>query len=114
MRTLHSACGQWPAPVTRVYQAAGYTVAGTVEGTTHGTLSMLQLPDDPFVTGELVHDPGPPTTPTASPRPTSPEQAGPYPRGACQARRDRPTPATITPGYSIAIAQVAISPNPCF
>jgi hypothetical protein len=31
------------------------------------------------------------------------------PRGACQARRDRPTPATITPGYSNAEAQVAIS-----
>jgi hypothetical protein len=33
------------------------------------------------------------------------------PRGACQARRDRPTPATITPGYSNAEAQVAISPT---
>ena len=39
------------------YQAVGYTVIGTVEGTAHGTLIMLQLPDDPFVTIELVHDP---------------------------------------------------------
>jgi lactoylglutathione lyase len=39
------------------YQAVGYTVAGTVEGTVHGTLSMLQLPGDPFVSVELVRDP---------------------------------------------------------
>jgi lactoylglutathione lyase len=32
-------------------------VLGTVEGTAFGSLSMLQLPGDPFVTIELVHDP---------------------------------------------------------
>lgn len=78
--------------------------------TAHGTLSMLHPPDDPFVTIELDHDPDPPATPTASPRPTPPEQPGPYPRSACRARRDRLPPATITPGYSNAEAQGAISP----
>jgi lactoylglutathione lyase len=38
------------------YQAVGYTVVGTVEGTAFGSLSMLQLPGDHFVTIELVHD----------------------------------------------------------
>ena len=39
------------------YRAVGYTVIGTVEGTPFGTLTMLQLPGDHFVTIELVHDP---------------------------------------------------------
>lgn len=39
------------------YTAAGYLVVGTVEGTPFGTLTMLRLPDDPFVSLELVHDP---------------------------------------------------------
>lgn len=39
------------------YSAVGYTVTGTVEGTAAGSLSMLQLPGDPFVTIELVYDP---------------------------------------------------------
>jgi lactoylglutathione lyase len=39
------------------YSAAGYTVVGTVERTASGSLSMLQLPGDHFVTIELVHDP---------------------------------------------------------
>ncbi len=58
MRTLH--VGLRVSDLQRslvFYQAVGYTVLGTVEGTEHGTLSMLQLPDDPFVTIELVHDP---------------------------------------------------------
>jgi hypothetical protein len=32
-------------------------MAGTVQGTVFGSLSMLQLPGDDFVTIELVHDP---------------------------------------------------------
>jgi catechol 2,3-dioxygenase-like lactoylglutathione lyase family enzyme len=58
MRTLHVGLRVSDLPRSlEFYQAAGYTVVGTVEGTAHGTLSMLQLPDDPFVTIELVHDP---------------------------------------------------------
>jgi lactoylglutathione lyase len=38
------------------YTAVGYRAIGRVEGTTYGTLTMLQLPDDPFVTIELVYD----------------------------------------------------------
>ena len=37
--------------------AAGYTVAGTVEDTAFGGLTMLRLPGDRFATVELVHDP---------------------------------------------------------
>jgi lactoylglutathione lyase len=58
MRTLH--VGLRVSDLQRslaFYQAVGYTVVGTVEGTAHGTLSMLQLPGDPFVAVELVHDP---------------------------------------------------------
>lgn len=58
MRTLH--VGLRVSDLRRslvFYQAVGYTVVGTVKGTPLGTLSMLQLPDDPFVTIELVHDP---------------------------------------------------------
>lgn len=39
------------------YTAVGYVVVGAVEGTPFGTLTMLRLPDDPFVSLELVHDP---------------------------------------------------------
>src|SRR5262245_31019990 len=39
------------------YAAVGYTVVGTVEGTAFGSLTMLRLPGDDFVTIELVHDP---------------------------------------------------------
>jgi lactoylglutathione lyase len=39
------------------WTAIGYTVVGTVEGTPLGSLTMLRLPDDGFVTIELVHDP---------------------------------------------------------
>jgi lactoylglutathione lyase len=58
MRTLHVGLRvSDPRRSLAFYQAVGYTVVGTVEGTPLGTLSMLQLPDDPFVTLELVHDP---------------------------------------------------------
>jgi len=39
------------------YRALGYEVVGSVPDTPFGRLTMLKLPDDPFVTLELVHDP---------------------------------------------------------
>lgn len=39
------------------YTALGYAKIGTVPETGFGSLTMLQLPDDPFVSLELVHDP---------------------------------------------------------
>ena len=39
------------------YRAVGYEVIGSVPGTAFGELIMLKLPDDEFVTIELVHDP---------------------------------------------------------
>src|ERR1700712_3286614 len=42
------------------YTALGYAELGTVPGTQFGSLTMLQLPDDPFVSLELVHDPARP------------------------------------------------------
>ena len=44
-------------PSLEFYRAVGYLVVGAVEGTPFGTLTMLRLPDDPFVSLELVHDP---------------------------------------------------------
>lgn len=58
MRTLH--VGLRVSDLERslaFYSAVGYTVVGTVERTAFGSLSMLQLPGDHFVTIELVHDP---------------------------------------------------------
>ena len=58
MRTLH--VGLRVSDLERslaFYTAVGYTVAGTVEGTAFGSLTMLRLPGDDFVTIELVHDP---------------------------------------------------------
>jgi lactoylglutathione lyase len=58
MRTLH--VGLRVSDLQRsldFYRAVGYTVVGKVEGTTFGTLTMLRLPGDDFVTIELVHDP---------------------------------------------------------
>jgi lactoylglutathione lyase len=55
LRTLH--VGLRVSDLTRslaFYTAVGYTVAGSVEGTPFGTLTMLRLPDDGFVTIELV------------------------------------------------------------
>jgi len=58
MRTLH--VGLRVSDLERslaFYTAVGYTVVGTVKGTAFGSLTMLQLPGDEFVTIELVHDP---------------------------------------------------------
>lgn len=58
MRTLH--VGLRVSDLERslaFYTAAGYLVVGTVEGTAFGSLTMLRLPGDGFVTIELVHDP---------------------------------------------------------
>ena len=41
------------------YTALGYEVVGRVPETPIGQLTMLKLPDDEFVTIELVHDPTP-------------------------------------------------------
>jgi lactoylglutathione lyase len=60
MRTLH--VGLRVSDLERslaFYIAVGYAVIGTVDGTAHGSLSMLQLPGDDHVTIELVHDPVP-------------------------------------------------------
>jgi len=46
------------------YQALGYTVVGTVPDTPFGSLTMLKLSEDPFVTVELAHDPARPITGT--------------------------------------------------
>jgi catechol 2,3-dioxygenase-like lactoylglutathione lyase family enzyme len=42
------------------YSALGYAEVGGVPETEFGSLTMLQLPDDPFVSLELVHDPARP------------------------------------------------------
>ena len=58
MRTLHF--GLRVADLERslaFYTAVGYEVVGSVPGTAFGHLTMLKLPDDDFVTVELVHDP---------------------------------------------------------
>ncbi|MBB5786678.1 VOC family protein [Jiangella mangrovi] len=48
------------------YTAVGYTVAGRVPETGFGSLTMLQLPGDPFISLELVHDPDRPVTDTGA------------------------------------------------
>jgi catechol 2,3-dioxygenase-like lactoylglutathione lyase family enzyme len=48
------------------YTALGYTVAGSVSETEFGSLTMLQLPDDPFVSLELVHDSARPVKDTSA------------------------------------------------
>ena len=58
MRTLH--IGLRVANLNRslaFYSAVGYEVVGRVPETPIGELTMLKLPDDEFVTIELVHDP---------------------------------------------------------
>ena len=55
MRTLH--VGLRVSDLNRslaFYTAVGYTVVGAVEGTGCGSLTMLRLPGDSFVTMELV------------------------------------------------------------
>ncbi len=57
MRTLHIGLRVSDLERSRAfYTAVGYTVVGTVEGTAFGSLTMLRLPGDDFVTIELVHD----------------------------------------------------------
>lgn len=58
MRTLH--VGLRVSDLERslaFYTAVGYQIVGTVEGTPFGTLTMLRLPGDDFVTIELVYNP---------------------------------------------------------
>ena len=58
MRTLHF--GLRVADLGRslgFYTAVGYEVVGSVPETPFGHLTLLKLPDDDFVTIELVHDP---------------------------------------------------------
>lgn len=58
MRTLHF--GLRVADLERslaFYTAVGYEVLGSVPETPFGSLTMLKLPDDDFVSIELVHDP---------------------------------------------------------
>ncbi|MDQ6650935.1 MAG: VOC family protein [Actinomycetota bacterium] len=59
MRTLH--IGLRVADLDRslaFYTGLGYDVLGSVQETEFGSLTMLKLPGDEFVTVELVHDPG--------------------------------------------------------
>ncbi|MER7283111.1 VOC family protein [Dactylosporangium sp. NPDC000244] len=48
------------------YTALGYDQVGVVPETGFGSLTMLQLPGDPFVSLELVHDPARPVTDTSA------------------------------------------------
>ncbi|MEU4826451.1 VOC family protein [Actinomadura sp. NPDC023710] len=48
------------------YAALGYAKVGSVPETGFGSLTMLQLPDDPFVSLELVHDPARPVEDTSA------------------------------------------------
>lgn len=48
------------------YTALGFTQLGSVPETQFGSLTMLKLPDDPFVSLELVHDPARPVTDTGA------------------------------------------------
>src|SRR3954469_24879049 len=63
MRTLH--VGLQVTDLERslaFYTGLGYEVLGKVPETRFGSLTMLQLPGDPFVSLELVHDPARPVT----------------------------------------------------
>ena len=58
MRTLH--VGLRVEDLTRslgFYTSLGYQVVGTVPETEFGSLTMLKLPNDEFVSVELVHEP---------------------------------------------------------
>src|SRR5690349_4508991 len=46
------------------YTAVGYAERGRVPETPSGSLTMLQLPGDPFISLELVHAPARPVTDT--------------------------------------------------
>ncbi len=58
MRTLHfSLRVADPDRSLEFYRVLGYEVVGRVAGSPEGDLTMIKLPDDEFVTIELVHDP---------------------------------------------------------
>lgn len=58
MRTLHVGLRVEDLERSLVfYTSLGYEVLGTVPETELGGLTMLKLPDDEFVSVELVHDP---------------------------------------------------------
>ena len=60
MRTLHIGLRVTdPDRSLAFYTAVGYEIVGTVPETPIGQLTMLKLPDDDFVTVELVHDGNP-------------------------------------------------------
>jgi len=62
MRTLH--LGLRVADLSRslaFYTAVGYKIIGEVPDTDLGRLTMIKLPEDEFVTIELVHEPDGPT-----------------------------------------------------
>lgn len=48
------------------YTALGYAERGSVPETEFGSLTMLQLPGDPFISLELVHDPARPVVDTGA------------------------------------------------
>jgi lactoylglutathione lyase len=57
MRTLHfSLRVADPDRSLAFYRVLGYEVVGRVAGSPEGDLTMIKLPDDEFVTIELVHD----------------------------------------------------------
>lgn len=69
MRTRHVGLRvEDPGRSPGFYVTLGYEVAGTVPGTEFGSLMMLKLPGDVFVSLELVHDPaaGRPAPPTST------------------------------------------------
>ena len=58
MRTLHFGLHVADLEQSRAfYTSIGYELVGSVPETPLGHLTMLKLPDDEFVTIELVHDP---------------------------------------------------------
>jgi lactoylglutathione lyase len=58
MRTLHVGLRVQDLERSRAfYTRLGYEVIGTVAETPMGSLTMLKLPEDEFVSIELVHDP---------------------------------------------------------
>lgn len=58
MRTLHIGLRVGDIEKSlQFYEAVGYEVVGEVPETSHGSITMLKLPGDEFVTIELVSDP---------------------------------------------------------
>ena len=58
MRTLHFGLRVADRPrALAFYEALGYQIVGEVPDTGMGHLTMIRLPEDEFVTIELVHDP---------------------------------------------------------